>query len=941
METINPTRLARLFNRQDALVLVIRMRDFVVVDASEWTLQHLGKQASEVLGKRPGTFGVWTDLDQREHLRSVLGAGRDVSNYPVAFHLQQKQFTDGVFSALQFNFGGERYALTIVQDMRQYESRAESLARALAEYRSFFINAPIGMYRRLAGSREWVQVNPALTTLLGYESESELLEHFRAHTKTFYGDDSEETELFSQVATQHKINRRVALRCKKGERIWVNEVASAISDVASNACVFIDGIVVDQSSLESAQNAAKQQEQLYKIVLETTTDGVFLVEEGVIRYCNKALASALGYGAEMIIGEHYDQFIVPELREKVFQLRVQREAGVIDMHQYELQMLHKNGSRRLFEVRSSAVEIDGKFASSGIMRDVTEERDARYRLQLAEQRFRRLFEATTIGMFQMDLNAKFIDGNGAFAKSLGYYTFAELSAVAPIFEQLCVDSAEFVQLLARARTGERVDDAEMRLIHRQGNEIWITLGMQVAQDPIYGHYIECSAQDVSRRRLAELQLKFQANHDALTRLPNRVRFEAILLELVMRARSSGNYGEFGVILLDLDSFKLINDSLGHAAGDELLAMISERLTRELQARLVLARYGGDEFAIVSREPVTHAQIAEVAGRILRILEAPFLIHGHQVFSSASIGIVLMSANYVDPKHVMRDADIAMYRAKSNGKSRYEVYDADMHRAAQLRLELESDLRLAMDRSEFACYFQPVVDLTTQQIIGAEALVRWQHPTRGLQLPGIFIGVAEESGILMTLDWFMLETAFSQMLAWRKEFGERAPKSVSINISDKLFATRGLASSLEDLLRRTGVPAEWIQLEITETIFRDDLASTLEKLRELKSIGLRLVVDDFGTGYSSLVSFTEAAFDGLKIDRGFVQDIEINARHRALVRTICQLAQDLNLSVVAEGIEREEQAELAQALGCNFAQGFRYAPALPAEAFTARLRAAAE
>ena len=942
-EALGPTRLAQQFQANNALVMVLRARDFVLVDinAPGLLITHLKRE--DVLGKRPGSIGVWSDPSQREAIISALRQGQNLVNMPVAFKTRAANFADGILNALLFDFGGAAYIFVSVQDIRTYSSRPESLARRFAETRSFFISAPIGMYRLLPGLKSFVEVNPAFACMLGFASVAQMLEATRESGAQHYADDQEFDRVRESVVQDGQISaRRVQLRRTDQTLFWAEETVRAVyGGTNQKELLFIEGTLHDLTALETAQNAAQQSDLLYQTVVENATDGVFLVDRGIIKYCNRALAIALGYTLEDLRGMDYLSFVAPEDLPAMMVRREARVAGSIAPQYYEVRLLHKNGETRLFDVRAGAVELDGRMASSGTMRDITEARADEQRVQLAEQRYRRLFEASSIGLFQIDFKTTFLDGNRSFARSLGYESFAELKALVPHFQRLAANAKEITEILIRVERGESVHESELRLTHRQGNEIWVSMNVQRAHDPELGWRLECSAQDISRRRLAELQLKYQANHDLLTRLPNRARFEAQLGELIQSARGSGRHSAFGVILMDLDGFKLINDSLGHAAGDELLTMLSHRLMKLLPANMVLARYGGDEFALVSREPMSESAVIEVAGNILAALDPPFLVHGHQVFSSASIGIVLMGPSYLNPQHVMRDADIAMYRAKSSGKSRYELYDSAMHHAAAARLALESDLRLALDRGEFVCYFQPVIELSSERIVGAEALVRWQHPVRGMQLPGAFLGVAEESGQLMALDWQMLETSCNQLLAWQREFGANAPLTVNVNVSDQLFVSRGFAGSLSDLIRRSGVQPECVQLEITETVFRENVVYTMEILRELKSIGLRLIVDDFGTGYSSLVSFTEAAFDGLKIDRGFIKDIESNARHRALVRTICQLAQDLNLSVVAEGVEREEQAELALALGCNFAQGFRYAPALTAEAFSMRLRAVSD
>ena len=308
----------------------------------------------------------------------------------------------------------------------------------------------------------------------------------------------------------------------------------------------------------------------------------------------------------------------------------------------------------------------------------------------------------------------------------------------------------------------------------------------------------------------------------------------------------------------------------------------------------------------------------------------FEINGHRVFSGASLGVVLGHPDYELPDQVLRDADTAMYRAKAKGKSAYVIFDEAMHAAARARLKIETDLRFALERGEFRVCYQPIVDLRSGLVQGCEALVRWQHPERGLLLPAQFLGVAEEAGLIVALDWWVLETTCRNLLRWQRRYPSHARLSASVNMNERQFADRNLVASLGSVIKRTGLDPACLALEITETIFRGGRAEAQATLKELKGLGVSLVVDDFGTGYSSLDSFATSSFDALKVDHSFVRDMVTNFRHRAIVRTITGFAEDLGLRLIAEGIETEEQAALLRDLGCTVAQGYLFAPALAVE-----------
>ena len=737
-------------------------------------------------------------------------------------------------------------------------------------------------------------------------------------------------------------------------RFYATAEAALVRPMAINRDLFENAAALDQARIES-----DRLKERYRIVVEHSREGVYIVQNGVIIFANPALVRELGYTLEELLGVNYTDVLVdPRDRDFMRQRIALRASGGVPASAYEIRAIRKDGASRLFSVRADALSLGDGVAITGTMRDITDERANEEKLARAEARYRKLFENAAVGMFQTDRDGNLNEANAALLRMFGFANFELMRSNFANLLPTIADARDRELIQGAMHCGTALENMETRLIHRDGHEFWVSMSMRsaqreeealksvTAQSADESITIEGSMQDISARRLAELQLKFQANHDSLTRLPNRSRFEAILGEYFERLRhptqrqiSHANDEAYWVLLLDLDGFKVVNDSLGHAAGDELLVMICDRMIKTLPHDLVLSRYGGDEFALVTRSPVPQAVSTEIAEGILSALGQPFLVRGQQIFASASIGISRMDSSYKDAQHVMRDADTAMYRAKALGKSRYERFDGAMHRAAQSRLQLETDLRFALERGEFVTYYQPIVELASGKIAGAEALARWQHPLRGLLLPGEFIAVAEESGLLVGIDWYVIEQSCRQLALWQREFASAAPSSVSVNVSDRLFASRGFPGSLGDLLRRTGVAPSALQLEITETVFRGNYAETLVILRELKALGVRLLVDDFGTGYSSLVSFTQAAFDGLKIDRGFIEDIESNERNRALVKTMCQFARDLNMSVVCEGVERASQMQILIDLGCVFGQGFRYAPALPPEAFASRLRLA--
>ena len=425
-------------------------------------------------------------------------------------------------------------------------------------------------------------------------------------------------------------------------------------------------------------------------------------------------------------------------------------------------------------------------------------------------------------------------------------------------------------------------------------------------------------------------MRFHASHDALTGLPNRLVFHDQLQQRIHQARQSGHC-DYAVLFVDLDGFKLVNDGLGHATGDQLLLAIAGQMAAQLKDEALIARYGGDEFTLLSTGSCNAERAAAMASRLLELFQQPQSINGHRVYSGASIGIVMGDLRYQNPEQILRDADTAMYRAKSQGKSRHVFFDDSMRAAAQHRLALETDLRQALECGEFRVFYQPIVDMDSGRLRGCEALIRWQHPQRGLLLPREFLGVAEESGLLAGIDWWVLNTAITQFQSWLKQH-PGLDLTLSVNLDERQFHDPGLPMQLQTLLRSHGMPAQRLQLEMTETVFRNGRHTAIERLLELKALGLRLAVDDFGTGYSSLESFASPAFDVLKIDHSFIVDLVGNPRNRALTRTIIGLAHDLELDLIAEGVETAAQRRLLQDMGCRGGQGILFGAPMESDAF---------
>ena len=492
------------------------------------------------------------------------------------------------------------------------------------------------------------------------------------------------------------------------------------------------------------------------------------------------------------------------------------------------------------------------------------------------------------------------------------------------------------EIAAHQRRGTPHFESEHRMLHRDGSFRWVlSRGLAVHDAAGKALRMAGSLTDITEAKVS----------DPLTGLPNRLLFIDRLGRAVKHSKRRKD-SLFAVLFFDLDGFKMINDSLGHLAGDQLLVGVSTRLEKCLRSSdtvarfgrgFTMARLGGDEFTVLLEDLKSPNDAKRAAERLMKELTSPFVLGGKEVFTSVSIGIALSSPSYEEPEEILRDADTAMYRAKSLGKARYEVFDADMRASVMARLQLETDLRRALEREEFENYYQPIVSLASGEIVGFEALLRWQHPTRGMVGPQEFIPVAEETGLIRELGWWNLREACRQMSEWRKQFEMYEQLTISVNLSAKQFVQPNLAEEIRVLLEGFSLPPQSLKLEITESTVMGDPAAAVRMLEEIKSLGISLAIDDFGTGYSSLSYLHRFPLDTLKIDRSFISGVDYEGNEgMEIARTILPMANNLRLDVIAEGVETAEQLACLRKLRCKYGQGYYFSRPLSAERTAALL-----
>ena len=558
----------------------------------------------------------------------------------------------------------------------------------------------------------------------------------------------------------------------------------------------------------------------------------------------------------------------------------------------------------------------------------------RRRMAERDQLFQLITENAADMIAVVDGTGQRIYNSPAYQHVLGY-SAEELKTTSSI-EQIHPDDRQRVLEAARkARSTGKGQRLEYRIRHKDGSwRILESTASAIRNAKGETEKLVIVNRDISERKRAEEMLAHSAFHDGLTNLPNRALFVDRLQRALVLSKRHTDY-KFAVLFIDVDEFKVFNDSLGHKVGDEVLVQIGLRLTASLRevdtiARPqfgpskddTLARLGGDEYTILLEDIRNPSDAVRVAERLQSRLAVPFTVHGYEIVVNASVGIALSTATCAHAEDLLRDANIAMYRAKRAGKARCEVFDTAMHEGAVRRLELETELRKGLELGEFRTHYQPIVSLKTGRITGFEALTRWQHGGRLLS-PAEFISVADETGLIIPMNRILLREACEQLRSWHAQFPADPPLSMSVNISSKEFAHPNLAKAIAEVLKQTGLDPSYLQLEITETIAMGNPEKAASVLSELKSLGVRLSVDDFGTGYSSLSRLQQFPVDSVKIDRAFISQMDSDAESHKIVQVIIMLAQTLDLVTVAEGTETEEQVNQLKALDCGFAQGYYF------------------
>jgi diguanylate cyclase (GGDEF)-like protein/PAS domain S-box-containing protein len=839
-------------------------------------------------------------------------------------------------------FRGRRAALGSFMDITDQKRTQEALRQSEEKYRAIIENIEDG-YVELDLKGNFIFFNDAISKMHGYPKEELLKMNYH---------DIMDSENASKIYTKYNKVFATGLSekgfeyeviTKGGEKRFLETSITPIKDAQGRVTAF-RSIVRDRTEHKKAEiereatlEKLRQSEEKYRNILETMQEGYFEVDlAGNFTFFNDALCRLYGYSKNELMGINYRHYTDKENAALLFQTfnRVYRTG--VPVKELAWKSFRKDGTPLYVEASASLIKNpSGKpVGFRGIIKDVTERKQMESDLKQSEKKYRSILESIQEAYFEVDLAGNFTFFNDSLCRLTGCSREELIGTNYKYFSDEENSRKVFHAFNNVYRTGQATEAFDWMIVRKDGTQRYIEASVSPRQDAA-GKTIGFQGviRDITERKKVEQELNYLATHDALTGLPNRLMFTQHLNQAILSAKR--NRRKLAVFFIDLDRFKIINDSLGHEAGDILLKEIAKRLKNALRAVDVVGRLGGDEFVILIENFMENAHLAKVAQKVLAAAIKPFRIMDEDCRVTASIGISIYPQDGQDEQTLMKNADIAMYMAKEAGKNNFQFYSANIKSLANERLMIEKNLRLALERKEFYLDYQAKVDFKTHAITGVEALLRWRNDYLGDVTPTQFIPVAEETGLIVPIGKWVLKTACAQNVAWQKQ--GLPPVCMAVNLSMRQLMDDNLLEDIRETLSHTGMSPNLLELEITESMIMHNPARLVPLLTKIKQMGIRLAIDDFGTGYSSLAQLKNFPVDTLKVDRSFIRNIPENSEDRAITEAIISMGKTLSMTVVAEGVETEEQEQFLRERVCDEMQGFYFSKPIKAEEFASLLR----
>ncbi|MCZ6644151.1 MAG: PAS domain S-box protein [Gammaproteobacteria bacterium] len=924
------SRFRNIIELSGELILMVNQHGRIT-RANSCAAQAFGRTEAELLNCSVLDF---IKTDNRKKFVDVLKAS--MNNPDQTQHLEQLQLNDRgrgqqrddeeivVDARLVGLPSAEGISGTIIscRVITEHVASIKELRASEARFSRIFHSSPDAILIVRQSDSTILDFNAGFSRLLGYTREQAIGQ--RESDLSLWTDEAERERIFSILSSQQECTDvETRLLTVSGGLVHV-EISLRYIEIDGELCVLCIGRDIAKRVL--AESALKESDEKFARVFSESPDGIVILSQAdaTIVDINELFVESSGYLREELVGKTIQELNV-FADKQMFKKAAMTLASEGHLSNQEMVLRTKSGEHIPVLTSATLLDFGKEPCILCITKDVRELRNTEEQLLRSEDRFRGTFENAPIGIVLVDLDGQIFQVNHFAAELLSY----EVESMQELHISRLLPSDErnnLKEAMADLVTGkESISREERKMLCKDGHEIWTNFHIVVQRSP-EDEAMYCIIQigDITEMKTSQRRMEQMAFFDTLTNLANRRLFHDRLAHATEHCVRTNRVA--ALLYLDLDQFKRVNDSLGHEVGDMLLKEVAGRLTKCVRKEDTVGRPGGDEFTILLYDVSSPTDASIVAENILKELRRPVSISGHQLIVTTSIGIVTIPDDGVDPNMLMRNADLAMYKAKERGRNTYQFYSDEMNTDAAKRLRTEYELSRALDFQEFELFYQPKVRLNDQRVVGVESLIRWQHPERGLLSPIEFIEVAEEMGVIVDIGNWVIEEACKACCVLSEANG--APITVAINISPRQFHDPHLVQTIRRCLRETKLSADSIELEITETMLVLDVEAASEIIRRLTEIGVRIAIDDFGTGYSSLNYLKKFPIDTVKVDRCFVMDIPDSSEDMAITAAVIAMAHGLNMSVVAEGVETSEQMDFLIEHKCEYAQGFLFSKALP-------------
>ncbi|MFO2465713.1 PAS domain S-box protein [Pseudomonas sp. 15FMM2] len=934
-------RFATLFHLSPNMVLFTRQQDGLITEANQYFESLFGWPVADAIGRTTLDLGLWVHPQQRLQLVKATQRKGEPITMEVQFRASDARVLDGTLSAQKVELDGEDYLISTFLDTTERKNAEQALkdsqerldlALDSAQMGTWDWHIPSGM---LYGSARAAQLHGLAPTPF-HESFEAFFEGMpdeeRANMRDAY------RTLREGPAGNYQLTYRVPL--EDGSSRYLESRARLYRD-ANGTPLRMAGTLLDITDQVEREQRLSASEEKFASLFLASPDPICVTSlaTGQFIEINPSFTQTFGWTAAQIIGHSAEQ---TGLWDESAQHRQRAEQVTREqvVNNFSLSVRHKDGRSLTCVIASRLIKVGEQPCIVTTLRDITQQQRSEAALKASEEKFAKAFHSSpdAVSITERD-TGRYLEVNDGFCRLTGYQ--AEEAIGLTLYQiGIWADENQRAALLAELQAKGRVRHLEMLWRNKQG----ASLAVDVSVEPITLDETPClllTARDVSLLKNAQAQIRHLAYHDPLTNLPNRALLMDRLSQQIHLLKHHDLRG--ALLFLDLDHFKHINDSLGHPVGDTVLKIVTARLEASVRIEDTVARLGGDEFVVLlsgleGSLVAVGAQVQALADTLRDLLSEPMFLDGQRLQVTPSIGIALIPDHGSTPADLLKRADIALYRAKDSGRNATQMFHNSMQHTASERLRMETDLRLALSRGEFSVHYQPQVDARGNRIVGAEALVRWQHPQLGAQSPSEFIKVLEDSGLVVEVGAWILDEAcgaFAQLIA--EGLIDPLNFSLCVNISPRQFRQNDFVERVERSLMQHRLPLSLLKLEITEGIVIQNLDDTIGKMHRLKKLGVSFAMDDFGTGYSSLTYLKRLPVDALKIDQSFVREATHDPNDAEIIRAIVAMAHSLNLEVIAEGVENPEQLAFLQGLGCHLYQGYLHSLPLPMDGFRQLLR----